>query len=544
MFAPVPIDPTPGSELAGNGGSATFGVFPYNNALYVLISEADDSVNVYRSVDRGNTWAVLDAADRPTGLQAAVGCFDGAHTLYVGSVALTLGSLTPIVLQSFDLASGAWVPAFATSPAIAFGITGLFLRSDGSFAALYDSRNNGSLTVESSGLGCAIFNVTWTSFDAGAALLLLPGWDDTQTFVNASTTTAVLDSSNNLHVFFSTDSFIETPGAQWNNLYFYQQITAADGLGSFFQFPGQQPLTGPQDLPDSVANGRPIVIGANILFPVARNIPTDLGFTYPTIYVGTPLATPVWTLSPITTGIDPESLDDPPVNGTPTHGPFLSTDGNIIAAAWELNQGSGQGIRISQTSNLASPTLGWDASTVENGVSGEEYDFPFAFVFPVGQILLSSTFINFNPSPPSGSYWFGNFTPTPLAAPTFAPAPGSYPTPQTVILSGPTDAIICYRTDGVDPTASVPGTCDPGSITYTGPIDVLESETICAISTEVGQTNSNPNCATYGIAQTQPFAVILRGVKRFKTGPKEFICKPVNEQEHNAAVEKLTEWIG
>ena len=93
-------------------------------------------------------------------------------------------------------------------------------------------------------------------------------------------------------------------------------------------------------------------------------------------------------------------------------------------------------------------------------------------------------------------------------------------------------------------SASVPGTCDPGSITYTGPIDVLESETICAIATEVNETNSAPNCATYSIAATQPFSVILRGVKRFKTGPKEFICKPVDEQEHAETLDKLTEWIG
>ena len=42
---------------------------------------------------------------------------------------------------------------------------------------------------------------------------------------------------------------------------------------------------------------------------------------------------------------------------------------------------------------------------------------------------------------------------------------------------------------------------------------------------------------------TQPFSIILRGVKRWPIGQKPFVC-PVDERQYNDAMTELTKWIG
>jgi hypothetical protein len=45
------------------------------------------------------------------------------------------------------------------------------------------------------------------------------------------------------------------------------------------------------------------------------------------------------------------------------------------------------------------------------------------------------------------------------------------------------------------------------------------------------------------IVATSPISVILRGVKRFPITAPPSIC-PVDKEEHEGLVKKLTEWIG
>ena len=83
-----------------------------------------------------------------------------------------------------------------------------------------------------------------------------------------------------------------------------------------------------------------------------------------------------------------------------------------------------------------------------------------------------------------------------VAAPTFSPAPGTYPPTQTVTISdATTGASIYYTTDGSTPS--------PGSGTtqlYSGPIMVSSTETINAIASASGCSNSSVATATYTIA--------------------------------------------
>jgi hypothetical protein len=82
------------------------------------------------------------------------------------------------------------------------------------------------------------------------------------------------------------------------------------------------------------------------------------------------------------------------------------------------------------------------------------------------------------------------------ATPIFNPGAGSYPTAQTVTISSTTpSAIIYYTTNGSTPTTS--------STVYSGPITVSTSQTIRAIATASGYTNSAVATAAYAINQSQ-----------------------------------------
>jgi hypothetical protein len=88
------------------------------------------------------------------------------------------------------------------------------------------------------------------------------------------------------------------------------------------------------------------------------------------------------------------------------------------------------------------------------------------------------------------SYWTGYNTR--LATPTFSVAAGSYPSAQSVSISGPAGATIYYTTNGLPPTSS--------STQYTGPITVSSSEVVQAVAIESNFTDSLVAAANYQIA--------------------------------------------
>jgi hypothetical protein len=85
--------------------------------------------------------------------------------------------------------------------------------------------------------------------------------------------------------------------------------------------------------------------------------------------------------------------------------------------------------------------------------------------------------------------------------PVFSPVAGTYASTQTVTItvSSPVGATICYRTDGANPTAATAGTCDAGSTTYSSALTVSATQTIRAISSKAGYTNSSVVTAAYTI---------------------------------------------
>lgn len=94
-----------------------------------------------------------------------------------------------------------------------------------------------------------------------------------------------------------------------------------------------------------------------------------------------------------------------------------------------------------------------------------------------------------------------------VASPAFGVAAGTYNSDQTVtITSSTTGATICYTTDGsTTPAATTPGTCSTGtSLTNGDSITVSTTQTIKAIATKSGMTNSSESSATYTIDKVAP----------------------------------------
>jgi len=91
--------------------------------------------------------------------------------------------------------------------------------------------------------------------------------------------------------------------------------------------------------------------------------------------------------------------------------------------------------------------------------------------------------------------------PTPAAAPTFSPAPGTYGSAQSVTLSDTTSgAAIYYTTNGTTPTTSS-ARYSPGT-----PIPVSSTTTIEAIAAASGYSNSAVTAGTYTITAAAPAA--------------------------------------
>ncbi|MBQ3709113.1 MAG: chitobiase/beta-hexosaminidase C-terminal domain-containing protein [Bacteroidales bacterium] len=113
-----------------------------------------------------------------------------------------------------------------------------------------------------------------------------------------------------------------------------------------------------------------------------------------------------------------------------------------------------------------------------------------------------------------------------VAAPTFAPAAGSYITPQMVSMTTTTEgATIYYTLDGSDPT--------PNSLAFSEAFEVAQTTTVKAIAVKEGMNNSAVASATYTIIEPMSIAeaktlanneyALVQGVVTFIDGRNVYI---------------------
>jgi len=128
----------------------------------------------------------------------------------------------------------------------------------------------------------------------------------------------------------------------------------------------------------------------------------------------------------------------------------------------------------------------------------EDYRVPGTFSI-TGNFYVNGVLVSGNGS--SGGVGGGNGT---LAAPTFSPSAGTYSSPQSITIDLPSGATGCYTVDGSTPAATTAGSCSHG-FSYSGTFAVSTSETVNALATESGWTNSSVANAAYTInSSTDP----------------------------------------
>ena len=166
--------------------------------------------------------------------------------------------------------------------------------------------------------------------------------------------------------------------------------------------------------------------------------------------------------------------------GTPTVPlpTFSPAAGTYLTAQAVTLSDSIPGATIYYTTNGTTPTTGSAVYSSPISVPAGETVEAFATASGTG----------FAPSPVATAVYLIN----PAATPTFSPAAGTYATAQTVTISDSTGgATIYYTTNGTTPTTS--------SATYSSPITVSATETLEAIATAAGQSNSAVGSVVYTI---------------------------------------------
>ena len=83
------------------------------------------------------------------------------------------------------------------------------------------------------------------------------------------------------------------------------------------------------------------------------------------------------------------------------------------------------------------------------------------------------------------------------------------------VVDGTSGATICYRTDGTNPAATTPGTCDGGSTTYSSGISTAATTTYKMLGTKSGLTNSSVVTVVYTIGYVGPLDVSGFGTNVF-----------------------------
>lgn len=115
----------------------------------------------------------------------------------------------------------------------------------------------------------------------------------------------------------------------------------------------------------------------------------------------------------------------------------------------------------------------------------------------------------------TGAYQFVN---TQAQTPTFSPVAGTYVGTQSVTISSLTGgATLCYTTDNSTPTANGAGTCTHGT-TYSTAVSVAVSETLKAIASESGLTDSGVGSAAYVITSPPATHTVFSGGIKFSGG--------------------------
>jgi hypothetical protein len=248
---PVAIDSSiPVAALSGAFGVNVGGPWQFGGALYVAVTDRFFSAftAIYKSTNSGVSWSPLDTAHQPH-ICAAVN-FDGNHSLVACYPSGGNEVESGLNFRNFDLSAQTWGAAYGTVAAPTGFLANLVgFRPDGSTVVIYQHFVNASIQ---DGFFFASYLGGWS---AGIEIDLNY---NIQPNGGSEAVSLVIDPAGNTHVFMALAPNSEPTGLPWN--VFYQEITPANALGSFFTFP-------PSNNGNLISVPVPVVIGTQLFVP-------------------------------------------------------------------------------------------------------------------------------------------------------------------------------------------------------------------------------------------------------------------------------------
>lgn len=370
--------------------------FQFNGNWYQVIvgdqsgTVPNPTVNVYRSLDGGATWAIAGAVGAPVFTvndsgPAAVALV-GNHVCVVWPVNgnLNTGATDNLRIKMFNLNTNVWAPPITGGPLGVISLQ-LFSRPDGSLLVIYISAIGPvalSAVVFAGGIWGAPFRI-----DAN-----LPAGYDAVVYCQGA-----IDANGTVHAIFPGNNAV----AQLTNLY-EQQILPSNALGSFSAITVWQ-LPAPGGSLGSLFNTSPLILNDSILVGLQGSSTGDLSQPdYVTVAIGTPIAAPVWTVGS-SPGID--GLTDP---FFAEQSLSIATDGQALYAAYVVNSGASWQIRLLVNQNAMNPFAGWSSiQAFDTNAAGVQNSINFLGIgFQNGQ-LFGTAVIPLAPASGPQQFWLG-----------------------------------------------------------------------------------------------------------------------------------------
>lgn len=217
--------------------------------------------------------------------------------------------------------------------------------------------------------------------------------------------------------------------------------------------------------------------------PLFANYPTD-----DSIQAGSPAHGAGVALTTVTSGCNSTTL--------------TLADSHFFQPGWSGTQADWIRVGASTTGQISSINYSTNVVTMTGSLACTNGDSVWLYKDSNGNVKINGS------ANDVGAYQLAQTT---VATPSFSPIAGTYTGSQSVTIStSPAGSTICYTTDGSTPTANGAGTCTHGTA-YSTPISVTVAETLKAVGSKSGLTDSAVGSAAYVINYTLTVTISSSG---------------------------------
>ena len=495
-----------------NGAAATPTFSPaagaYGPAQTVTISDSTSGSTIYYTTNgttpttSSSTYSSAITVSATETLEA-IATKTGYSNSAVGSAAYTINGA--VATPTFSPAAGAYGPAQTVTISDSTSGSTIYYTTNGTTPTTNSSTYSSAITVSATETLEAIATKTSYSNSAvGSAVYTINGAAATPTFSPAAgaygpaQTVTISDSTSGSTIYYTTNG--TTPTTSSSTYSSAITVSATETLEAIATKSGySNSAVGSAAYTINGAAATPTFSPAAGAYGPAQSVTISDGTSGATIYYTTNGTTPTTSSSVYSSAISVSATETLEaiatksgysnsavgsaaytINGAVATPTFSPATGTYSSAQTVTISDSTSGSTIYYTTNGTTPTTSSSVYSSAITVSATE---------TLEAIATKSGYSN--SAVGSAAYTINGA----VATPTFSPATGTYSSAQTVTISDSTSgSTIYYTTNGTTPTTS--------STVYSSAITVSVTETLEAIATKTGYTNSAVGSAAYTISSS------------------------------------------